>query len=691
MTELVSDLRRAIPGALESDEVAGQRNQIVEERGRVAANAMEELKTELEDNPYVALIGGKDAMMVVAARGGEPLPSDVYNELPEDVRETIDAHVRDAGKQLFQIQRKVHRLQRDAREKVAEFHQEVTRQVVTHHIAVLLEKYSEVESVKSFLHLVGEDMVKNADEFITANGDSGDGSRALGPDQEEFFTRYRVNPLVTNAPGSGAPVILESNPSLKNLLGQIEGQMRFGVMVTDFSRIAPGAAHRANGGYLIVKAEDVLTRPLVWPALKRTLQTRELRPADAASELGVFATESLEPQAIPARIKVVLIGEPHYFYLLQGVDVEFAELFKVKVDFTPHMDRTADTERSYARFVAAECEREGLSPFDSEAMARIVEEGSRITGDQTKLTTRLREVGDLVKEAAHHSRVAARDVVTAEDVETALRQRARRNRRPHRQLLEMIERGVLSFEPEGEAVGQLYGIGLLSLSDEAFGRPIRVMASAFLGTRGVINIEREARLSGRIHNKGFLVLSGYLGWRFAQSRPLILSASLSFDQLYEEVEGDSASAAELYALMSAISGVPVRQGIGVTGAVNQEGLILPVGGVTQKIEGFYAACERVGFTGEQGVMLPRRNVENLVVRREIREAVAEGRFHVWAIDRVEDGWPILTGLQAGETTEDGTFPEGTVHHAVMARLSDWGEKWKGFGSGQRQEDEGDEE
>ncbi len=686
MNDLVGDLRRAIPGALESDDVASRRSALVEERGRAAARAMETLRNELEDDPHVALIGSKDAMIVVAARGGEPLPTDAYNDLPEDMQQTVDAHVREAGKYLFRAQREIHRLQQEARQKVAEFHDEVTRQVVNRHTSVLKEKYSGIETVQEYLGQVGEDMVKNADSFIEGGGEDGGGGGS-GPDQQDFFNRYQVNPLVCNAVGSGAPVVEEFNATLKNLLGQIEGQMRFGVTVTDFTRIAPGAAHRANGGYLILKVEDVLSRPLVWSALKRTLQTRELRPADPAGEMGLYSMESLEAEPIPADLKVTLVGEPHFFYLLQRADVEFQELFKVKVDFTPQMERTAATEQRYAEFVAAECEREGLRPFDVAAVARIIEEGSRLTGDQMKLTTRLREVGDLVREAAHQSRAREADVVTLEDVSTALREREERNRRPHRHLLELIERGVLAFSPEGVAVGQLYGIGLLSLSDEAFGRPIRVMASAFLGTRGVINIEREARLSGPIHNKGFLVLSGYLGWRFARSRPLILSASLSFDQLYEEVEGDSASAAELYALMSAISEIPLRQGIGVTGAVNQEGLILPVGGVTEKVEGFFAACQRVGLTGDQGVLLPRRNVENLVIRPEVREAVAEGLFHVWAISRVEEGWPILGGMPAGTMADDGSYPEGTVHHAVVARLEGWAEQWRSFGSGEGKETE----
>ena len=373
------------------------------------------------------------------------------------------------------------------------------------------------------------------------------------------------------------------------------------------------------------------------------------------------------------------------------MDPEFEELFKVKVDFTPHMDRTPDTENGYASFVAARCERESLQPFDATAVAAVVEEGSRLDSNQWKLSTRFRAIRDLVREAAHVATAGKAEVVARAHVEEALDDRHRRNNRPHRELLDLIKRGVLSFEPQGEKVGQIHGIGLIQVSDEAFGRPIRVMCSAYLGTEGVINIEREALMSGRIHNKGFLILSGYLGRTFARSKPLLLSASLSFDQLYEEIEGDSASAAELYALLSAISGVPIRQDICITGAVNQDGTILPVGGVTAKIEGVFAAFEQTGLTGDQAVIVPRRNVENLVLRRRVRDAVADGRFHIHAIDRIEEGWPILTGLEAGEMAEDETFPEGTVHRLVVKQLEEFVREWSNMGDGGKSQGEGDQE
>lgn len=686
---LIAELKRAIPQALEADDVANRRSKIYEERGREASSAMEAFRKEVESDPDVVLIGHQDGVVVVPAKDGQPLSKEAYAALPTEVRESIDERVRAASKGLFLAQRRMHELRSEAQSLAEDLHRQVTRSVVAHRFSILKDLNQESPAVLKHLDAMAADIVENWEKFTPmGRDDSGEAAAAaLGQTGEDFFIRYRVNLIVTPDRHAGAPVIMESNPSLWNLLGRVEGQVRFGVMVTDFTRIAPGALHRANGGYLILHAEEVLSRPHVWTALKRTLRTRELRPADPTGDLGIMVTETLEPEPIPLNIKVILIGEPRTYYLLSNADPEFEELFKVKVDFTPHMDRTPETEAGYAAFVAARCEKEELPSFDATAVAALVEEGSRLAGNQWKLSTRFRAIRDLVREAAHVASQAEAQVVARSHVERALDDRYRRNNRPHQELLDLIKRGGLSFEPHGREVGQVHGIGLMQISDEAFGRPIRVMCSAYLGTEGVINIEREAQMSGRLHSKGFLVLSGYLGRTFARSKPLLLSASLSFDQLYEEVEGDSASAAELYALLSAVSGVPIRQDLCVTGAINQDGLILPVGGVTPKVEGVFAAFEQVGLTGEQGVIVPRRNSENLVLRRRIRDAVAEGQFHIHAIDRAEDAWPILTGLEAGTMQEDETYPEGTVHRLVVEQLEEFVREWKGLSDGEEAEAE----
>lgn len=679
---LIADLRKAIPQALEAEDVSNRRAAIYEERSRQAAALMVEFRREVEGNPRVALLGNQDGVVLVPARGREPLAREAFEALPAQEREATEAQVRELSKKLFQVQRRVHELQREAEALAEELHRQVTKSVVDHRFSLLRELNQESPTVLRHLEAMAADIVENWERFTAREGEGEPGDDRNLREREDFFLRYRVNPLVPGERKGGAPVIFESNPTLWNLLGRIEGQIRFGVMVTDFTRIAPGALHRANGGYLLLHAEDLMSRPQAWAALKRTLRTGELRPADPAGDLGFMVTETLEPEPVPLQVKVILIGEPTTYYLLRHWDREFDELFKVKVDFTPHMDRTPATEMGYASFVAARCEKEGLPPFEAAAVAAVVEEGSRLAGNQHKLSTRFRAVRDLVREAAHFALEEGAASVSQRHVEAAIEESFRRNNRPHREMLDLIRRGVLSFEPKGRVVGQIHGIGLIRISDEDFGRPIRVMCSAYLGTEGVINIEREAQMSGRIHNKAFLVLTGYLGRTFAHSKPLLLSASLSFDQLYEEVEGDSASAAELYALLSAIGRIPIRQDVCVTGAINQDGVVLPIGGVTQKIEGVFAAFQEVGLTGEQGVIIPRRNLENLVLRRGVREAVAAGRFHVWAIDRVEEAWPILAGMEAGQPMENGMFPEGTVHGAVAARLDEFAERWRVMGSGE---------
>ncbi len=682
VSDLIAELRDSIPDALASDAVSKRRAALLEEPQERANAELDGLRREFERDPYVALVGSPNAIMVVPARDGQPLDRETYLALPEAEREEIDRHVREATERVATVQRHIQELTREARERIEELNRDVARSMVAFRIAALKERYKDSPDVASYLDAVCEDVVANAEHFSTRPDEQSEAgalaaAALLGASGEDFFRRYTVNVLVTHEPGTGAPVVEEPDPHLRNLLGSMGVRFQFGTMVADIGRIAPGALHRANGGYLILQAVDVLTRPLAWAALKRALRSRELRPAESTAELALAVVDAMEPEPVPAHLKVILIGEPALYYLLRSLDTEFSELFKVKVDFQSSIERTPETERAYARLVAGHVREESLPAFDATAVAAIVEEGSRLADDQRKLSARLGEVVDLVRESAHWARVAGRERVRAEDVARAIEERDRRDKRVQRELLELIERGVLAFEPRGERVGQLYGIGLLSAAGALFGRPIRVHASAYMGTGGVINIEREAKLSGPLHSKGFLVLSGYLGWMFARTEPLILSASLSFEQMYEEVEGDSASVAELYALMSAIAEVPLRQGIAVTGAVSEKGQVLPVGGVTQKIEGFFAACERVGLDG-QGVIVPRRNVDNLVLRRDVRDAVEAGRFHIWAIDRIEEGWPILTGREAGEARPDGTFPEGTVHHAVKARLTQWAAEWKRF-------------
>jgi len=665
---LIDDLRRLVPQALEADDSVARRTAAVEARERQAGALLDEFRAGLQDG-NVVLRETENDYGLLPAQHGEALTQEIYTGLPEETRNAIDDDVREARNRLLSIHRRMHDLQREARAAVAEINRQVTARAVQLQLAPLQASYDGEPRVLRHLEAVAQDVVEHQDQFAATEREKQPLQQLLP--QEDFFKRYDVNVLVRHDPACGAPVIEERHPTYAALVGHVARQMQFGAVVTDFTGITAGALHRANGGYLVLDAEELLTRPLAWSALKRVLRTRELKPVEPSAEMGLVVTDMLDPEPIPATLKVILVGEPGTFYLLRAADDEFRELFKVKADFRPDVERSPEVERAYAAFVASAGPRDGAPPFDAGAVACIVEEGSRMAADQNKLTTRFGLIADLVRESSHWAMAGGHQLVTVEHVKHALREREGRERRPHRALLELIERRILAFEPSGDAIGQLYGIAVITVGDESFGRPMRVMATAFVGQGGLSNLEREVAMSGPIHSKGFLLLSGYVARRFARNRPLVLSATISFDQVYEEIEGDSASAAELYALLSAVSDVPIHQGIAVTGAVNQTGAILPVGGVTEKIEGFFAACQRVGLTGEQGVILPRRNLANLVLRDEVREAVAAGWFHVWAIDRFEDGWPILTGLTAGEEDPSGEYPAGTVYRAVTERMDTW--------------------
>jgi lon-related putative ATP-dependent protease len=550
--------------------------------------------------------------------------------------------------------------------------------VVGERISNLRRDWKDSPKVIEHLDRLGQEIIQSADRFSANQEETQEVS--LLPIDQDVFSNFRVNVIVARDPAGGAPVVEEANPTHHNLLGRIEHRVLFGMMVADFREIWGGALHEGNGGYLILETSDLLRQPFAWIGLKKALQTHSVRPEEFGEYTGAATTSTLRPEPIPLQCKVILIGDPYIYLLLRAYDEDFQSLFKVKADFRSYMERGRDEERAYASFVAQRCSEESLPPFDASAIARIVEHGSRVAGHQSRLTTRFELIADLIREAVYYAAKDSSDTVGVGHVGNAIAARERRVGRPERELLQLIEEDVLAVEPSGEEVGQLYGLAVLSSGDHTFARPIKLEASAFMGTSGVVDIEREVRLGGPLHNKGVLVLSGYLGDLFAQDHPLILSATVSFDQLYDEVEGDSASAAELFALVSAIAGVPIKQGIAITGALNQKGEIQPIGGVTTKIEGFFRACQRRGLTGEQGVIIPARNLSNLVLNDEVIAAVQEGAFRIWPIRHVEEGWRILTDMAVGQKDAHGAFPADTVYGQAAAQLRGWATGWREFGS-----------
>jgi predicted ATP-dependent protease len=475
-------------------------------------------------------------------------------------------------------------------------------------------------------------------------------------------------------------VIVESNPTYHNLIGRIEHHAFMGSVATDFTMIKPGALQRANGGYLVLPVREVLINPQAWEALKRSLKDRHVRIEELGTQLSLVSMVTLEPEMIPLDVRIVLIGTPLLYYLLNAHDEDFSKLFKVKADFALTMERTPETERQYALYVRTISQDDGLLPFDRGAVARIIEHSARRVEHQDKLSTRFGEIADLVREASFWAArrhgddngakpVAAGDIVIAGDVTRAIREKIFRNNLVEERIQESIAEGALHIDTTAKVVGQVNGLSVLSVGNYEFGRPSRVTANAFAGKAGVVDIEREVELSGPIHSKGVLILASYLGHKYAQDKPLTLSASLVFEQSYGGVEGDSASSTELYALLSSLAGCPIQQGIAVTGSVDQHGRVQPVGGVNYKIEGFFAVCQARGLTGQQGVIIPQANVQNLMLNQDVIQAVERGEFHVWAVRSIDEGLALLTGREVGEKDEDGLYPEGTLNRAVADRLA----------------------
>ncbi|HEY4636638.1 MAG TPA: ATP-binding protein, partial [Burkholderiales bacterium] len=574
-----------------------------------------------------------------------------------------------------QLERVIHEMpkwRREALDRMRELDREVTRAAVNGLIDDLSARYAGLPEVQRYLGQVKQDTLENAAVFRQAKEGEAPptifGIRLPRPEGSEGpFRRYAVNVLIEHSGASGAPVEHEDHPSHAALLGRIEHVAQMGALVTDFTLIRAGALHRANGGYLVLDAAKVLIQPYAWEALKRALRSHSVDVRTLGQELGILSTVSLEPEPIPLEVKVVLVGERLLYYLLHAWDPEFAELFKVAVDFEEDMPRGDGDDALYARLIAGCVAREKLRPLDAAAVARVIEHQARDAGDAHKLSVRVQALVDLLREADYWAGAAGRATVGPQDVRKAIDAQIARADRLRERLQEQIVRGTVLIDTAGSRVAQVNGLAVLQLGDFAFGTPHRITSRVRLGSGGVVDIERESELGGPIHSKGVLILSGYLAGRYAPSRPLSLSASLVFEQQYGGVEGDSASSAELYALLSALAGAPLRQSLGVTGSVNQHGDVQAIGGVNEKIEGFFDLCRARGFSGEQGVLIPEANVKHLMLREDVVEAVAGGRFAVYPVRSVDEGIELLTGVAAAE-----------IHARVEARLVEFAEKARAF-------------
>jgi lon-related putative ATP-dependent protease len=682
MDGAVAELRAAMRATFDSKEYHTRKKQIVSEYKERQRRALSEVQRSAREHG-IAVIETDTGIGIAALREGEAIDADEFEKLPEPERQKIEAETLRVTSKLKDLLHEFRHWEPRHRETMKALDHEMAAVAARQVLDGVRQGYADFPVVLEHLDQVERDATESAEELRGGDSETVENAleRMLQSERasEPPFQRYRINVIVDRSGLKGAPVIHEDNPTYVNLMGRVEHETRFGALITNFTLIRAGALHRAIGGYLILDAIDVLQHPFAWEALKRALQSGVIKIESPDRAKGIATTLSLEPQPIGCtNTKVVLTGERHLYYMLAALDPDFLELFKVLVDFEESMDRKPESEEVYARLIAELIGKEGLRPFDRSAVARIIDHAARAAGDAEKLSLLMRSIVDLLRETDYWASEAKREVACAADVEQAIDAQIRRADRIRRRLQEAIRRQDILVSTSGESIGQINGLSVLQLGEHRFGHPTRITARTRVGRGELVDIEREVELGGPIHSKGVLILGGYLGARYAHDFPLALSASLVFEQSYASVEGDSASMAELCALISSLAEVPLRQSLAITGSVNQHGHAQSIGAVNEKIEGFFDVCEQRGLTGDQGVLVPRSNAKNLMLRPDVVEAVRAGRFAVYAIDHVDDAIELLTGKPAGAQDDEGKFPPETINGRVERKLANFAERAREF-------------
>jgi lon-related putative ATP-dependent protease len=670
MEELVKILRAEIPKIFDSKEYEKQKTKIISESQKQQTDLFTSLEEEAREKGFSVRKTVSGLIIVPVKKTGEPLTEEEYESLDEKTIKKIDEIGKVLQEKLNDVVRAMRESEKLVKEAIRKLEKDAALAAVGHLIDELKYKYEKNEKITAYLEDVKEDILQHLEDFKVQEEQAPALPFMKLPKAEPAFTRYTVNVLVNNKDCKGAPCIFESNPTYYNLFGRIEHKFQYGVAITDFSMIKAGSLHKANGGYIVIDALDLLRNIFSYDALKRAIRNKEVKIEDVWEQYRLISTTTLKPDALPLDVKVVLVGNPYLYYLLYNLDEDYRELFKVKADFDSRMDRTDKNIQKYASFVACLCKEEKLLSIDRKGVAKIVEVGSRLAEHQNKLSSRFSDIADLIREASYWASKVNSNIVSEEHVQRAIDEKIFRTNRIEERLREMIMEGTIIVDTAGEKAGQINGLAVLDLGDYSFGKPSRITARTYTGKAGVVNIEREIKMSGKIHEKAILTITNYIGSKYATKKPLSLSASITFEQLYDMVEGDSASCAELYALLSSIAGIPLKQSIAVTGSMDQIGEVQPVGGINEKIEGFFDLCRLTGLDGSHGVIIPNRNVKNLMLKKDVVEAVKEGKFVIYPIQKVEEGLEILTGMQPGEPGDDGTYPEGTINYLVVKRLTE---------------------
>ena len=679
--DFLASAARQIRAALESDMYAQRRQALTVEAGATRDAVLERIREFARTRGFAAE-AAMTGIVTIPLIQGRPIEADEFRRLPEAARREIEQKSVEIQQQIAEAAAELRQIDKELSRRVHTLDREVAEFAFASAFQELADEFADLPGVLAHIRELREELLAHLDDFrdTESPGVTAPLAALVAHRGGSALDRYRVNLLVDHSDGRGAAVVVERSPTYYNLTGRIDYRSTFGSMVTDFRHIKAGSLHRANGGFLVLHAAEVLRTPFAWDALKSALTNRAVRIENLATQFSGIPTVTLRPEPIPLDIKVVLIGTPVLYRLLSVYDEDFPELFKVRVDFAPDMPWDDDTPHAYAALVARLVREGSLRHFGRPAVARVIEHGSRMRQDQQKLSTRMSEIKDVVVEASHWASDAGRRLVAAEDVARAIDRRDYRSNMIEERAREMLARRILRVETTGMRVGQVNGVAVIDVGDHAFGLPARITARTSMGSGGVKSIERETELSGPVHSKGMLILAGYLAATYAQELPLALAATLTFEQSYDEVEGDSASCAELCALLSELSGLPVDQGIAVTGSVDQHGALQAVGGVTTKVEGFFRACAERGLTGDQGMLIPASNIENLMLHDDVIAAARARRFSVWPIGTADEAISLLTGHAVGRRRRDGTFAPQTVHRLVSERLQAYAEGLREFGA-----------
>jgi predicted ATP-dependent protease len=674
MERLVQLLQRETKKAFESDEFAGQRQAVIEGLQKKQQGMMEELMAEANQGGF-SLRMTPSGIILLPVKEGKPMQETDYVALSAEEKKQLEEKRGEIERHVEETLREGKKLEREISERLEELEKQAGEYLVRIPFSELKEKYADYDEVLVYLDEVRAHVLKNLQKFKGSEGPSGAMAMAVEPPADTFLP-YRVNVFVDNSDAQGPPIIVETNPNYHNLFGVVEKKPIVGGYITDFTLIKAGSISRANGGYLVLYDRDVLANIGVWEALQRVIKNRELRIEEPATFFGWAPPQGLRPEPIPTDTKIIMIGDPYLYRTLAAVDPDFRETFKVKADFNFEADRSRENITAFACFISDYCNREKLRHFDVSGVARVIEDCARRVDDQQKLSTRFSDMADLLIECDYWAGRENAELVTATHVERAIGEKTFRLNLIEKRLQEMIAEGTLLVDVDGGIIGQVNGLAVYQLGDFSFGKPSRITAKTFMGRGGIVNIERESKLSGKSHDKGVLILAGYLGGKFAQQRRLSLSASICFEQSYDGVDGDSASSTELYAILSSLAELPIKQGLAVTGSVNQNGEIQAIGGINQKIEGFFDVCRLRGLSGSQGVLMPRANLRNLMLRADVVEAVSQGKFFIYAVSTVDEGIEVLTGMTAGERGVDGRYPEDSVNGLVEKKLEQFTERQK---------------